>query len=472
MDRLFGTDGIRGIPGEYPLTDGMLFKLAKAVAYLLLSEKNQRETSGKRPKIVVGKDTRLSGQRMEVVFLNGISSYGVDVLLAGIIPTAGLAFLTKELKADMGVMLSASHNRAEENGIKFFSATGYKLPQSQEDRIEELIFTPPFLEERDSLHKGRTGFTNLADSSMSSRDCGAICRIEDAQRRYIDFIKSVASHLHLGGFKIVIDCAYGALSEAAPLVFKELGAEVLSINDQPNGMNINLDCGALHPESIAKLVASHKADAGFCFDGDGDRLIIVDKKGNILDGDYIMAIIGGYLLEKNKLPKRTVVTTVMSNYGLQKAIEDAGGRLISTDVGDRCVVEECLKNNLSFGGEQSGHIVFLDHSTTGDALISALQILKVMKESGKQLSELSQCMRKLPQVLINIKVKEKKPLAAMPRVSEVISRSQSRLEGNGRLLVRYSGTESVARVMVEGENKNFIESIGNSVAAAITAEIG
>lgn len=454
MDRLFGTDGIRGIPGEYPLTDGMLFKLAKAAAYLLLSEKNQRETSDRRPKIVVGKDTRSSGQRMEVVFLNGISSYGVDAFLAGTIPTAGLAFLTKELKADMGVMLSASHNRAEENGIKFFSGAGYKLSRSQEDRIEELIFT------------------NFRDSDLSSYGCSAICRIEDAQRRYVDFVKSAASRLHLGGFKIVLDCAYGALSEAAPLVFKELGAEVLSINDQPNGMNINLNCGALHPENIAKLVASHKADVGFCFDGDGDRLIMVDKKGNILDGDYIMAIIGGYLLEKNKLPKRTVVTTVMSNYGLQKAIEDAGGRLISTDVGDRCVVEECLKNNLSFGGEQSGHIVFLDHSTTGDALISALQILKVMKESGKQLSELSQCMRKLPQVLINIKVKEKKPLAAMPRVSEVISRSQSRLQGNGRLLFRYSGTESVARVMVEGENKNFIESIGNSVAAAISAEIG
>ena len=453
-DRLFGTDGIRGIPGEYPLTDGMIFKLAKATAYLLLSQKNQREISAKGLKIVVGKDTRLSGQRMEVVFLNGISSYGVNAFLTGVIPTAGLAFLTKDLKADLGVMISASHNRAEENGIKFFSGSGYKLPKSQEDRIEELIFI------------------NLADSQVSSGGSGTIRRVEDAQRRYADFIKSVTPRLDLGGLKIVLDCAHGAVSEVAPLVFKELGAEVISLNDQPNGMNINLNCGALHPENIAKLIISHKAEVGFCFDGDGDRLIMVDKKGNILDGDYIMAIIGSHLLEKNKLPKRTMVTTVMSNYGLQKTIEGVGGRVISTDVGDRCVVDECLKNNLSFGGEQSGHIVFLDHSTTGDALISALQILKVMKESGKQLNELSQCMRKLPQVLINIKVKEKKPIESMPRVWAVISRSQSRLEGNGRLLVRYSGTESVARVMVEGENRNFIESIGNSVAAAIEAEIG
>ena len=454
MDRLFGTDGIRGIPGEYPLTDGMLFKLAKAVAYLLLSQKNQRETAGKKPKIVIGKDTRSSGQRMEVVFLNGISSYGVDVLLAGIIPTAGLAFLTKELRADMGVMISASHNRAEENGIKFFSGSGHKLPRPQEDRIEELTFT------------------NLRDSELSSRECGAICRIEDAQKRYINFVKSAVSRLNLAGFKIVLDCAYGALSDIAPLVFKDLGAEVLSVNDRPNGMNINLNCGALHPENTASLVISHKADAGFCFDGDADRLILVDKKGNILDGDYLMAIIGSYMLGKNKLPKRTLVTTVMSNCGLQRAIEDAGGRVISTEVGDRSVVEECLKNNLSFGGEQSGHIVFLEHSTTGDALLSALQILKVMKDTAKPLSELSQCMRKSPQVLINIKVKEKKPIASMPRLSEVISRSQSRLEGNGRLLVRYSGTESVARVMVEGENRNLIESIGNSIAAVIEEDNG
>lgn len=454
MDRLFGTDGIRGVPGEYPLTDGMIFKLAKATAYLLHSQKTHNEPPGRKLKVIVGKDTRSSGQRMEVVFLNGISSCGIDALLAGTIPTAGLAFLAKELKAGIGVMLSASHNRAEENGIKFFSGDGYKLSRLQEELIEELIFT------------------NFRDSDLSSYGNGSICRVEDAQKKYVNFVKSTVTRLRLSGLKIVLDCAYGALSETAPRVFNDLGAQIISVNDRPNGMNINLNCGALHPEKTAKLVTSHKADAGFCFDGDGDRLIIVDNKGNILDGDYIMAIIGSYLLEKNKLPGRALVSTVMSNYGLQKAIEEAGGKVISTDVGDRCVVDECLRNNLSFGGEQSGHIVFLEHSTTGDALISALQIIKVMKESGKPLSELSQRMRKLPQVLINIKVREKKPLADMPAVSEVISRSQSRLEGSGRLLVRYSGTEPVARVMVEGENKNFIEGIGNSVAAAIEEEIG
>lgn len=454
MDRLFGTDGIRGVPGKYPLTDGMIYKLAKAAAYLLHSQKNHKQATRRNLKIVIGKDTRSSGQRMEVFFLNGITAYGIDALIAGTIPTAGLAFLTKELKADMGVMLSASHNRAEENGIKLFSSDGYKLSRLQEERIEELIFT------------------DFRNSGMASYGSGVVNRLRDAQKRYISFVKSTSPLLNLGGLRIVLDCAYGALSESAPQVFRDLGAQVLSLNDRPNGMNINLNCGALHPENIAKLVVSHNAAAGFCFDGDGDRIIMVDDKGNILDGDYMMAIIGSYLLEKNKLPRRALVTTVMSNYGLQKAIECAGGRVISTDVGDRCVVEECLKNSLNFGGEQSGHIVFLEHSTTGDALLSSLQILKVMIESGKPLSELSQCMRKLPQVLINIKVREKKPLADIPVVSEVISRSQSRLAGSGRLLVRYSGTEPVARIMVEGENKNFIQTIGNSVAAAIEEEIG
>ena len=454
MDRLFGTDGIRGIPGEYPLTDGMVFKIGKAVAHFLLCQRCPERVNDGYPKVIVGKDTRLSGQRIEVVLNSAVTSYGIDVLLAGIIPTPGLAFLTKELKADIGVMISASHNRAEENGIKFFSNSGYKLSQFQEERLEEFMFSYPL------------------DSDLSLYNSGSVSSIEDGQKRYIDFLKSLIPHLDLNGFKIITDCAYGTVSNIASMVFKGLGAEVISINDEPNGVNINLNCGALHPQNLVKLVTKYKADIGFSFDGDGDRLILADENGTILDGDYIMAIIGRYLLEKNKLPKRTVVTTVMSNYGLQKAIEDVGGRLIRTDVGDRYVVEECLKNNLSFGGEQSGHIIFLDHSTTCDALLTSLQLLKVMEETGKQLSELALCMRKSPQVLINVKVKKKKPFESLPRVSEVISHSKSRLNEKGRLLVRYSGTELVARIMVEGENQDFIQEIGSSIAGVIEEEIG
>lgn len=454
MDRLFGTDGIRGMPGEYPLTDGMIFKIGKASAHLLLSQKNRKKATDGHLKIIVGKDTRSSGQRIEVVLGSGISSYGVDVLLAGVIPTPGLAFLTRELEADMGVMVSASHNRAEENGIKFFSGSGYKLSKTQEDRIEELVFNYPF------------------DFDLSSYNSGFVSQVEDGVKKYIDFLKLSAPRLGLNGFKIIIDCAYGAVSDIAPLVFEELGAEVISINNQPDGANINLNSGTLHPKNMAGLVTEYKADIGFSFDGDGDRLILADEKGTILDGDYIMAIIGRHLIEKNKLPRRTIVTTVMSNYGLQKAIEDVGGRLIRTKVGDRYVVEACLKNNLSFGGEQAGHIVFLDYFTTGDALITSLQVLKVVKETGKRLSELSQCMCKLPQVLINVKVKEKKPFESVPQVSKAISRSKSRLDKNGRLLVRYSGTESVARIMVEGEDQDFIEEIGSSLAGVIEQAIG
>lgn len=454
MDRLFGTDGIRGIPGEYPLTDGMIFKIGKAVAHFLLCQRLPERVTDGHPKIIIGKDTRLSGQRIEVVLNSAVTSYGIDVLLAGIIPTPGLAFLTKNLKADMGVMISASHNRAEENGIKFFSNSGYKLSQFEEERLEELIFS------------------YLVAPDLSLYNCGSVSSIEDGQKRYIDFLISLIPHLDLNGFKIIIDSAYGAVSDIAPMVLKELGAEVISINDRPNGVNINLNCGALHPQNLSKLVRKYKADIGFSFDGDGDRLILADEKGAILDGDYIMAIIGRHLLEKDKLPGRTIVTTVLSNYGLQKTIEDAGGSLLRTDVGDRYVVEACLKNNLSFGGEQSGHIVFLGHSTTCDALVTSLQILKVMKETGKQLSELSRCMRKSPQVLINVKVKVKKPFESVPQVSKAISHSESKLNGNGRLLVRYSGTESVCRIMVEGENQDFIENIGNSLATVIEQEIG
>lgn len=451
MDRLFGTDGIRGTPGEYPLTDGMLFKLGKAAAHHLLS---QKKLSGERVKILIGKDTRLSCQRIETILSSAIVSYGIDVFLTGVIPTPGLAFLTKDFKADMGVMISASHNKPEENGIKFFSRLGHKLSEEEELRIEEFIFS------------------YLINFDLPTYKTSAISQIEDGQRKYINFLKSTTPQLNLKGFRVILDCAHGAVSNIAPSAFKELGAEVISINNEPNGININLNCGALYPQNMAELVTNYKADIGFSFDGDGDRLIMADEKGNILDGDYIMAIIGSYLLKKNSLPKQTIVTTVMSNYGLDEAIKNAGGRLIRTEVGDRYVAEACLRNNVSFGGEQAGHIIFLDYSTTGDALLGALQMLRVIKETNKRLSELAQCIRKFPQAIINIRVKEKRAFDSIPEVWEAINRAKSKLDGNGRLLVRYSGTESVCRIMVEGENQEFIEEIGISIARVIEEEIG
>jgi len=452
MKKLFGTDGIRGTPGEYPLTDAVISKIGKACANILYCE---RGTTNHYLKIVIGKDTRLSCETIEKILSHSISSCGVEVILAGTVPTPGLAFLTRKLKADMGIMISASHNQAKDNGIKFFSNSGYKLTLSQEEKIERLVFNG--LIELDALP-----FNSVA----------SVSQLKDGQRIYIDFLKAHFPDLGLKGLKIVLDCAYGATSNIAPLLFKELGAQVHSLNDRPNGANINLNCGALYPQNLAKIVSQYNADIGFSYDGDGDRVILSDEKGNILDGDHIMAIIGIDLLQRKQLPDNTIVTTTMSNFGFREAIENAGGRLIQTDVGDRNVAEALIKNNLLLGGEQSGHIIFLNRSSTGDALITSLEILKVMKETNKKLSELSQCMRKLPQVLVNVRVKEKKPFEYIPCIQERISHSESRLNGNGRLLVRYSGTEPVARIMVEGQDEALIKDIADSLAAQIKQELG
>ena len=459
MTKLFGTDGIRGTPGEYPLTDEMLYKIGKACANLL---NYQKGVINSRLKIIIGKDTRQSCEKIEKILTDAISSCGIEVILAGTIPTPGLAFLTKRFKADMGIMISASHNKATDNGIKFFSHSGHKLSQKQEKLIEKIIFNASV----------ELGALSLDSAGPASLPAGRQACFEEVPRIYIDFLKSKAKDLSLAGLKITVDCAYGALSYIGPAVFQELGAEVHSANNEPDGHNINLNCGALYPENLAKLVVKYNADIGFAYDGDGDRVIIADEEGKILDGDYIMAIIGLHLLKKDLLPKNTIVTTVMSNYGLEEAVVNAGGRLIQTDVGDRNVTETLIENNLILGGEQSGHIVFLNHSTTGDAVIVCLEILKVMKETGKKLSELRQCMSKCPQVLINVKVKEKKPFEQIPQVWERISHCNSRLNGNGRILVRYSGTEPVARIMVEGKNKELIEEIAASLAEGIKQALG
>lgn len=452
-DRLFGTDGIRGTPGEYPLSDGMLFKIGKGCAKVLLH--NRGPNYQYQPKIVIGNDTRISCYQIEAILASGITSCGVDVLLAGIIPTPGLAYLAKFYEADMGLMISASHNRPEDNGIKFFSHSGHKLSESEEELMENIIFN-----------------CLINFNGQITNKIGFIHRIEDGQEKYFDFLKSSIPDLDLRGFKIVVDCGNGAVSHIAPGLFRDIGAQVFSVGDKPNGANINVGYGVLHPETLSEIVTRQGADIGFAFDGDGDRLILSDEKGNILDGDYIMAITGIHMLKQDRLPKNTIVATVMSNWGLEEAIQTAGGRLIRTPVGDKYILEAMRKQELVLGGEQSGHVIFLEHSTTGDAMITALQILKVMKQTNKRLSRLSQCMTKLPQVLVNVEVKQKMPFDSVSRISEAISHSNNRLEGNGRLLVRYSGTEPVARIMVEGKNRQLIEEIANLVAGAIKENLG
>ena len=450
-ESLFGTDGIRGTPGKYPLTDGMLFKIGSAAAKLL----RQRKQGTQRPKIIIGKDTRLSCYELETILANGIISSGADVLKVGIVHTPGLAYLTHYFNADMGLMISASHNRPEDNGIKFFSSTGHKLSESEEEWLESIIFS-----------------SFIKFDELPSSETGSINTIEDAQVKYMEFLKSCAPDLDLTGLKIVVDCGFGAVANFGPQLLRQLGAEVFPISDRPDGANINVGCGVLHPEVMADMVAKFNADIGLAFDGDGDRLILSDEQGNILDGDYIMAIIGLKLMKENRLTQNTIVTTVMSNFGFEETIKRAGGRLIRTPVGDKYILDAMRKRGFTFGGEQSGHIIFLDYSTTGDALITALQILKVMKETNKKLSRLSQCMRKLPQVLTNVKVREKMPFDSITRVSEVINQSKDRLESIGRLLVRYSGTEPVARIMVEGKDERLIKEIADTIAKAIQDTLG
>ncbi|MFZ5800481.1 MAG: phosphoglucosamine mutase [Candidatus Omnitrophota bacterium] len=452
MSKLFGTDGIRGTPGQYPLTDLMIFKIGRAAAKVSLKWNRISEGS---LRIIIGKDTRLSCDKIEKLLAAGISSLGLEPLSSGTISTPGLAFLTRRFRCDMGLMISASHNNARDNGIKFFSNAGCKLSPTQEKEMEELILADAF--HIDELPVYESGVSRM---------------LVNAAGQYIDYLKSESRGLDLNGMKVAVDCANGALCAVAPQVFKELGAAVVSINDEMNGSKINLNSGAMHPENIVKMVLEYNADLGFSFDGDGDRAILSDDKGNLIDGDYIMAIIGLHLLQQNQLPKNTLVTTVMSNYGLQEAIEKAGGKLIRTDVGDRNVFETLVSENLTFGGEQSGHIIFLNRANTGDAMLTAIEVLKVMQATGKKLSELSLCMRKVPQILINVPVKEKLPFEKIPALSAAIAQCDSRLEGNGRLLVRYSGTEPLARIMVEGKDDQMIKEIADSLAVKIRQEIG
>ncbi len=450
-EKLFGTDGIRGTPGEHPLTDDMIRRIGSGIARFVVTEAPRK----RKPAVVIGKDTRLSGGHIESTLSHAITAGGVDVIQVGIITTPGLSFLTRHFKAQMGIMISASHNKASDNGIKFFTGTGYKLSAKEEDLIETIIF--------DSI----THDTSRARAKRS----GNIRALRNAQNIYVKFLASTLHGLDLKGVTVAVDCAWGAAAPFARRVFTALGARVHSIHDKPSGETIN-EGGAIHPEALKKLVVAKKADIGIAVDGDGDRGILIDETGRALDGDSTLAIVGKYLIQRKKLPRNTIVGTVMSNIGLKICIEGIGGTLLTTNVGDKYVLETLLQNNLILGGEQSGHIIFLDYLSTPDGLLTALQVLKVMRDSSAKLSELAGFMTKYPQILVNVKVRERKPFESMPAVSDQLNRCNERLQNNGRILLRYSGTELLARVMVEGKDKDSISEIANSLAQEIKNEIG
>ena len=446
MIKVFGTDGIRGKANVWPMTPEIALRVGKAVA-LFFREKNGKQ----KHKIVIGKDTRLSGYMLETALTSGIVSMGVDVLLVGPMPTPAISHSTKSMNCDAGIVISASHNPAKDNGIKLFDSNGFKLNEATEQEIEKLILSEKLESDSDEI--------------------GKATRIDDAKGRYVEFIKDSIDNLPLNGLKIVLDCANGAGYHIAPDVFSELGAETIVLNNKPDGKNINLECGAMHPEVIMKSVKENRADFGVALDGDADRLIVCDENSALVDGDAIIAIFARDLKEKGKLESGKVVGTVMSNLGLIKSLEKIGIELIPTKVGDKFVIEEMRKQSLELGGEQSGHIIFREFSSTGDGILCAVQLARVAKETGKKLSELASIVETFPQKLVNVEVREKKPLMEIPSVKKAVEEAEKELEGKGRILVRYSGTENKARVMVEAESADLL-SLTDKVAEAIESELG
>jgi phosphoglucosamine mutase len=431
------------------MTSEMAMRIGRAAAHVF-------RDSSRRHRVVIGKDTRLSGYMIESALTSGLCSMGVDVLLVGPVPTPGIAFLTRSLRADAGVVISASHNPYEDNGIKFFGRDGFKLPDDVEKRIEDLIFTGAI----DSVRP-------------TASEIGKAFRIDDAIGRYNEFVKSsVPRGMDLAGLRVVVDSANGAAYKIGPRILTELGADVISLYDQPNGMNINQGCGSLHPEVISRAVVANNARIGIAFDGDADRVILCDEKGATVDGDAVMAICALQMMKEGRLKQSTLVATVMSNLGLELAMQKAGGKLVRAAVGDRSVMEKMIEGGYNLGGEQSGHIIFLDNNTTGDGLISALQVLAIMKQAGKPLSALAACMKTYPQTLVNVKVKERHDLSSIPEIAERMADIEKKLDGTGRLLVRYSGTELKVRVMLEGENQKEIKALAEDLAGIIKEKLG
>jgi phosphoglucosamine mutase len=443
--RLFGTDGVRGEANVYPMTAEVAMQLGRALAYLIRNGPHQH-------RVIIGKDTRLSGYMIEQALAAGITSMGVDVWLTGPLPTPGISNLTTSMRADAGAVISASHNPYQDNGIKFFWRDGFKLPDETEAKIEELLSS------------------GTIDSIRPTADkIGRAFRLEDARGRYIVFLKATfPRELTLEGMTIVVDCANGAAYKTAPAVLEELGAKVISLGVSPDGTNINDKCGALHPEGLARAVLQHGAHLGLALDGDADRLIVVDEKGKVVDGDAIMAICTGELVAREQLKKKTLVSTVMSNIGLERAVARWGVKVARTRVGDRYVVEEMRKHGYNLGGEQSGHLLFLDHATTGDGTLAALQLLAVMCRQGKPLSELASIFEPVPQTLVNVVVKQKRELGELPEVMKVIHGVEEKLGSEGRVLVRFSGTEPKVRILIEGENAARNEAYAKEIAEALS----
>ena len=449
MRKLFGTDGVRGVANQDPMTSEMALRIGRAAAHVF-------RDSSRRHRIVIGKDTRLSGYMIESALTSGLCSMGVDVLLVGPVPTPGIAFLTRSLRADAGVVISASHNPYEDNGIKFFGRDGFKLPDDVEKKMEDLIFSGAI----DSIRP-------------TAAEIGKAFRIDDAIGRYNEFVKSsIPRGMDLSGLRIVVDSANGAAYKIGPRILIELGADVISLYDQPDGMNINQGCGSLYPEVVSHAVVANNAQIGIAFDGDADRVMICDEKGAVVDGDKVMAICALQMMKEGRLKQKTLVATVMSNLGLELAMQNAGGKLVRAAVGDRYVMEKMLEGGYNLGGEQSGHVIFLDHNTTGDGLISALQILVIMKQTGRPLSELASCMKTYPQTLVNVNVKERRDLALIPEVAQRMAEVEKKLGRNGRLIVRYSGTEPKVRVMIEGEDQQEIRKLAEDLTGIIRQKLG
>jgi phosphoglucosamine mutase len=447
---LFGTDGIRGRANVHPMTPELALRLGRAITLVA------RRGKTRPPRIVIGKDTRLSGYMLETALAAGICAMGGRVLLSGPIPTPAVANLTQSMRADAGVVISASHNPYDDNGIKIFGPDGFKLPDAEEAAIERL------LEGSELDSNGHTG-----------AQIGRAERVADATGRYVVYVKSTfPRELTLDGLHVVVDAAHGAAYKVAPAVFAELGAKVTALGCKPNGQNINKSCGALHPEHVVNEVKKSKAAIGVALDGDADRVIIVDEKGQIVDGDAVMALCATRLLKRQRLAKKTLVATVMSNMGLERALESAGGKLVRTAVGDRYVVEAMRKSGYTVGGEQSGHLIFLDHATTGDGLVAALQVLAIMIAEGRSLSELSQVMQRVPQVLESVTLSQRKPIDQMPALSKEMLRVEKKLGRDGRLLVRWSGTEPKLRLMLEGPDKKLLEGMVAELLGAARRDLG
>jgi phosphoglucosamine mutase len=454
--KIFGTDGVRGTANIEPVTAETALKLGRAAGHVFKRLESQSRGHG-RHKIVLGKDTRLSGYMIENALSSGILSMGVDVLFIGPLPTPGVAYVTRSLRADAGIVITASHNPYDDNGIKFFRADGYKLDDQIEHQIESLVFGG-----------------EIENIRPTADEIGKAVRIDDALGRYIEYAKaSFPRGMTLEGLRIVVDCAHGAAYKSTPCVLRELGAEVVVYGNQPDGKNINKDCGAMHPTLMCQKIREHRAHLGIAHDGDADRVLLCDERGTLLDGDDIMIIAGLDMLAQGTLAKKTLVSTVMSNAGLEAAFVAAGGRVVRTAVGDKNVMDEMLRHGFNFGGEQSGHVIFRDYSSTGDGLVAALQLLRIMRTKQMSLSRLAQCWTRFPQVVTNIVVREKRPFEQMDKLDQLVAQAETELKAQGgRVFLRYSGTEPKARLLIEGRDPATLEKWTKKISEAIQKQVG